>query len=159
MLIVADTSPLNYLVLVQADSALPKLYQRVLIPPEVLKELRQEGAPPEVKAWADSPPNWLEVRAPTSIDPSLTALLDLGEASAISLAKEIHADRLLIDDRDGRQIARNLGLYVAGTLAVLRDAARGGLVDLRAVFERLKRTSFRADEELYAQLLKDIERC
>lgn len=157
MLIVADTSPLNYLVLVRADGVLPKLYQRVLIPPEVLVELTQQGSPAEVKAWAASPPHWLEVRAPASVDASLIALLDPGEAAAISLAKEIHADRLLIDDRDGREIARSLGLRVAGTLAVLRDAGRSGLLDLRTAFDQLKKTSFRADDALYNQLLKDAE--
>ena len=63
MLIVADTSPLNYLVLIGADPVLPGLYGRILIPPEVLWELRDDAGPQAVRDWAADPPQWLEVRA------------------------------------------------------------------------------------------------
>lgn len=153
MLIVADTSPINYLILVEADGVLPKLYGRVLIPTQVRDELLAESAPEQVRTWAASPPNWLDVRSPASVDSSLQ--LDPGEAAAISLAQEVKADRLLMDDRDGRAIAASLGLKVAGTLAVIRDAAAQQLLDLPMVLERLKGTTFRAAPSLYQQLLDD----
>jgi predicted nucleic acid-binding protein len=40
VIVVADTSPINYLVQIACDSLLPDLYQRVLIPAAVLDELR-----------------------------------------------------------------------------------------------------------------------
>ncbi len=84
--VVADTSPLNYLVLIEAIDLLPRLYRRVLIPQEVFQELREPGAPPPVGAWIDEPPEWLEVRrAPMVVDPALDAL-DPGERAAILLA-------------------------------------------------------------------------
>src|SRR6476469_6351533 len=99
MLIVADTSPLNYLILLESAHVLPSLYGRILIPPEVLAELGDSSGPEAVRTWAASTPPWLEVRAALAVDLSLP--LDPGERAAIALAQELTADRLLIDDRDG----------------------------------------------------------
>lgn len=156
MLIVADTSPVNYLILVEADGVLPRLYGRILIPTQVLEELLSESAPERVRSWAASPPNWLDVRSPARIDSALQ--LDLGEAAAISLAQEVHADQLLMDDRDGRQIAASLGLKVAGTLAVIRDAAKQRLLDLPNVLTQLRASTFRAAPSLYQQLLDEFKK-
>jgi hypothetical protein len=64
MLVVADTSPLNYPVLIGHEAILPALYARVLIPPAVLTDLRQARTPEAVRAWVAQPPAWLEVRPP-----------------------------------------------------------------------------------------------
>lgn len=156
MLIVADTSPLNYLVLIKAVHVLPALHERIVIPPEVLAELRDADGPPSVRQWAASVPAWLEVIAPTKIDSTLP--LDPGELAAIALAHELRADRLLVDEREARAVAERLGIPVAGTLAVLRDAAFKGLVDLRATFDRLRETSFRAAPALFDQVLAEFDR-
>jgi predicted nucleic acid-binding protein len=151
MLIVADTSPLNYLVLIEAVHILPALYGRIIVPPQVDEALRHADSPAMVRAWILAKPDWLETRAPQSIDVSLPR--DSGEAAAIALAQELKADRLLIDERDGRRIAANLEIPLAGTLAVLVDGARAGPLDLNSAFERLHRTSFRAGPDLFAQML------
>ena len=101
-------------------------------------------------------PPWLEVRAALAADTTLP--LDPGERAAIALAQELTADRLLIDERDGREVAIRLGIPVAGTLAVLRDAATAGLVDLNSAFDRLKQTTFRASPKLFSQVLEEFER-
>lgn len=59
MIVVSDTSPINYLVLIQAIELLPKLFGKVVIPQAVLYELRQKRTPEAVKNWIDSRPNWL----------------------------------------------------------------------------------------------------
>jgi hypothetical protein len=64
MLVVADTSPLNYLVLIQHDSLLPALYERVMVPPAVLADLQQPRTPPTVRIWVAAPPAWLAVQRP-----------------------------------------------------------------------------------------------
>ena len=46
--VIADTSPLNYLVLIGEVGILSRLYGNVVVPPEVLAELADSGAPPEV---------------------------------------------------------------------------------------------------------------
>ncbi len=65
--IVADTTPLNYLVLIEAVKVLPRLYGSVFIPPSVLAELSDPYAPAQVRAWATQSRDWLQVvqlRAP-----------------------------------------------------------------------------------------------
>ncbi len=86
MIVVADTSPLNYLVLIGEIQLLPTLYERVLIPEEVHRELQRLQTPPSVQAWAAKLPSWCEVRVVTSTaDPALSEL-DPGERDAIQLA-------------------------------------------------------------------------
>jgi len=96
MIVVADTSPINYLVQIEQVSILSRLYGRVLIPHAVFHELTHPVAPPEVRDWAVSLPVWLEILTPQS---SLRLpRLDPGESEAIALALESNADFLLIDD-------------------------------------------------------------
>lgn len=99
MLVVSDTSPLNYLVLIGQDRLLPALFTRVVTAPAVIAELGHPGSPATVRAWAASLPGWLEVRSPQALHPSLH--LGLGETQAISLAAELRADAVLIDERQG----------------------------------------------------------
>src|SRR6478672_9204792 len=108
MVIVADTSPINYLILIETIDALPRLYGRVVVPPEVLDELRNASGPAVVRAWAATLPAWMQVQSALSIDATLP--LGDGERAAIALAQELKADRLLIDERDGREIATRLGV-------------------------------------------------
>jgi predicted nucleic acid-binding protein len=113
--IVVDTTPLNYLVLVQAAEILPKLYRKVLIPPAVKTELAHANTPDVVHAWISQSPHWLEVVSlKQPIDRDLTPL-DAGEREAISLACELQVSLLLMDERDGVKIARQRGLNVIGT--------------------------------------------
>jgi len=121
--IVADTTPLNYLVLIQAADILPNLYRRVLIPPAVKAELAHANTPAIVRAWISQPPQWLEVVSLKLPVDSALAHLDAGEREAISLASELQATLLLMDERDGVTIARHRGLKVIGTLAALDLAA------------------------------------
>ena len=55
MIVVADTSPLRYLVVIEHDFLLPKLFGRVLIPPAVADELNHESTPKVVRAWLWGP--------------------------------------------------------------------------------------------------------
>ena len=129
MIVIADTTPLNYLVLIGQPNLLPRLYGRVLIPPTVYEELQAEGAPGSVRDWAAHRPAWLEVR------PAFLPLdvghhpLDAGECEAIALALELKAHLLILDDRDARTEASRRNLKVIGTLRVLEDAAQRGSGD------------------------------
>ncbi len=157
MIVISDTTPINYLVLIGQIELLPRLFGRVVIPPAVLTELRQPGSPPEVQAWMSMIPPWLEVKAPLMIDPTIN--LGRGETEAISLARELHATEVLIDDMQARKAALARGLRVAGTLLVLDRAGRRGLVNLSEAIQRLMQTNFRAPAALLAYLIeKDQER-
>ena len=64
MIVVADTTPLRYLVAIERESLLPALYGRVLIPPAVSEELEHESAPEVVRLWLARRPEWLEISSP-----------------------------------------------------------------------------------------------
>lgn len=150
MVVVADTSPLNYLILIAEDGLLARLYRRILIPPVVLAELRHELAPKPVRDWANNAPTWVEVHSPKS---TLTlAHLNLGESEAISPATEMHADVVLIDERAGRQEVLRRGLKVAGTLAVLDEADQAGLAVFDDAIAQLRKTSFRVSQAVLSEI-------
>jgi len=56
MIVIADTGPLNYLILIGEVDVLPPLYTRVIVPETVVKELRAPGAPAAVRTWIARPP-------------------------------------------------------------------------------------------------------
>lgn len=156
MLIVCDTSPLRYLVEVEAIEALPKLYGEILTTPQVMTELRLEHFPQPVRVWAETPPGWLQVESPKV---QLFATLGAGESSALSLAHERGADLVLIDERVGTANARGVGLNTVGTLAVLHNAGLEGLIDYPNSIERLIRhTAFRHTRSLIEQVTTAFQR-
>ncbi len=150
MIVVADTSPINYLVLIAQIDLLAELYTRILIPPAVLAELKHPSAPKPVRDWVDNTPMWLEVLSPKSS--LILPKLDLGETEAIALATELHADVVLIDDQAGRQEALCRGLKVAGTLSVLDEADQAGLVIFDDVVAQLRKTSFRVSQAVLSEI-------
>jgi len=141
MIVVADTTPLNYLALIGEIELLPALYETILIPLEVHRELLRAETPAPVRTWAESLPLWCEVRRVTSIPDRALSELDAGERDAILLALEANADTLLIDDSEGRREAKRRKLLVTGTLGVLEKAAQRGWIDFHATLreEFLKR--------------------
>lgn len=153
MIIVSDTTPLNYLILIDQVHVLHELYDSVLIPQSVFDEMQRAETPAEVRSWITARPGWLEVRSAQATDPSLK--LGAGESDAIALALELHADALLLDDRKARREAQRRGLTVTGTLAVLATAARRGLIDLPTAITRLQQTTFRAPAALIQSLLDE----
>ena len=95
MIVVSDTSPINYLVLIELQDLLPELFQRVLIPDAVHRELQSTGAPDPIRRFLAEAPTWLDVRPSPEIDPALPHL-DSGEGETISLALFIGADSVLL---------------------------------------------------------------
>lgn len=153
-MVVADTSPLNYLVQIDCDFLLPLLYQRVLTPPIVVAELTHIGAPPIVARWAAQPPVWLEVLPIGTQPDEKLCLLDAGERDAIQLAIELHASEVLIDEFKGRREARSRGLSIVGTLGVLIAGEQARVVDAHNAFERLMQTNFRLTPQLRHSFLE-----
>ncbi len=156
--VVADTAPLNYLVLIAAAEILPRLYESVWIPQAVRDELAHPNAPQKVRDWIAQPPSWLIVRSETlPTDPALS-YLDPGESQAIALATGLPAALLLIDDRQGSIEARRRGLKTLGTLGLLDEAASRGWIDLSEMFRRLNSTTFRSPRRLMALMLEENAR-
>lgn len=153
-LVVSDTSPLQYLHQTGYLHLLPALFGRVLVPPVVAAELGvglQRGLDLPVLATL----SWVVQQAPAA-PPTFpgSATLDPGEREAIALALELHC-HILIDEWDGRRIARKLGLGHTGTLGVLVAGKRRGLVPTVApVLDRLVECGYRMDLAVRTEALR-----
>ncbi|MGA7929744.1 MAG: hypothetical protein WCA20_27595 [Candidatus Sulfotelmatobacter sp.] len=121
-LVIADIGPINYLVLIECIGLLPALFQKVILPSAVQRELDDQDTPPSVRQWVANPPAWLEVSETPGhyLDDASLEGLDEGEQAAIALATALDADLLLMDDREGVMVARSKGL----TVTVLRPKSR-----------------------------------
>ncbi len=158
MIVVSDTSPLNYLLLIRQAGLLPILFGGVLIPPAVLDELRHPRAPSAVRDFAAHRPDWLGVRPPSNAAVAAviraSGHLGAGESEAIALAIESHADLLLVDERRATREARTThGLRATGVLGVLEIAANRSLVRLPEVLDALSRTTYRMPRDVMLRLL------
>ena len=159
MIVVADSSPLNYLVLIDEVDLLPALFGEVLIPQAVFQELKHPKTPAKVQQWISRLPAWLEVRTVASA-PALAApgpalmKLDIGEREAIQLALELGISTVLLDETDGRREAENLHLEVRGTLGILERGARLGKIDFRQALGKLEQSNFRMSPAIKAAFLK-----
>jgi len=147
--VVSDTSPLNYLILIEADGLLPRLFSEVLIPPLVAEELTRSHAPERVRVWLEASPPWLHIKSPSLPPRSLN--LDAGETQAILLAQELGILSLLIDERKGFYVAESLGLEPIGLLGILELSASKGWISFDEHVTRLRSTSFRFHERLIVE--------
>ena len=146
MIVVADSSPLIVLVNIGQIQILPALFGTVIIPPQIAAELSDGKRPQPVRDFIAARPGWLRVQAPAVIE-SIPEIHE-GEQAAISLAAELKAELLLIDETDGRRAALARNLRITGTIGILECAAEGGLLDLSDAFARIKRTDFWISEGL-----------
>jgi len=156
-MVVSNTSPLNYLILIEQIDVLPRLYDRLIIPPSVNQELRAQQTPESVRTWIRDPPNWLEISSEAGSPDSTLDGLHAGERDAISLALRVRADALIIDERRGRIEAEERGLKVIGTMGVIASAHERGLLDLTSSITRLLQTTFHVSPKLLAALMQRYE--
>lgn len=152
MIVVSDASPINVLVRIDYVELLPELFGAVLVPPAVIKELSHSGTPDKVRNWLASQPSWLQIKSPQSVDPTLE-LLDMGEREAISLALELKAELLLVDDKRARRAALDRGLHITGAVGVLEAASARRLLALSEAFQRLQTTDFLVSQAILDQAL------
>ena len=132
MIVVSDTSPLTALLTVRAAEILPDLCGEVIIPEAVRNEL--------LRGHSILPP-WIKVVAISNQSKALeyARIVDLGEAEAIELAKELNADQLLMDERKGRKLAVREGVPVIGLIGVVLLARRRHLIPSAiALIDRLE---------------------
>lgn len=156
MIVVSDTSVINYLILLDEIILLPQLFSSAIIPRGVVEELLHPSSSAAVWQWAGAIPDWVDVRQVEAAHAAMK--LGRGEAQAITLAERLKPDFVLLDDRKARRIAEARGLTVTGTLGVLRMAAERGLIDLSDAINRLRTTSFRVDEALLDALTSEPTR-
>lgn len=155
MIVVSDTSPICYLLLIDCIDVLKALYKVVVIPQAVADELYAPESPLVVQNWIAQPPEWLQTQIIESLQTVELGKLDPGEQEAILLAEQLKADLVILDDKAARRIAKEPGLIVVGLLGILKDADENGLLDLKLTFDRLREAGFWVAPSLLAQLLKD----
>ncbi len=107
-IVVSDTTPLNYLILIGHVDVLPRLFGGLLIPPAVVSEMQHPKTPPAVSAWISSLPTWAEIKARQH---ELNLRIGRGEDQAISLAAEIAGAALLVDDKKAKREAEVKGAF------------------------------------------------
>ena len=153
MIVVSNTSPLNYLIQINLDDIFHHLFGTISIPNAVREELSAAASPDPVKRWISQPPEWLKVIQVSSPVPKELESLHFGECEAILLAEQLSADILVLDERAARTVASQRNLSVIGTLGVLNEAGNHNLIDIPEAVNRLRNTTFRAAPSLYKWLL------
>jgi predicted nucleic acid-binding protein len=134
--VVVNATPSIALFLINRLELLHQLFDRVIVPTAVYKEVAIQGANmPGATELASA--SWIEVQMPKTsptIEPMLMGL-DIGELQVLILAKEINPDWVIIDERLGRRVARVMGLPVKGTVGVLLAAYQSGYLSQIEVME------------------------
>ncbi len=159
MLVVSDTSPVLNLALIGQLDLLVSQFGEVILPDAVVNELRLgEDVPGSGLVSRALEAGWLRSKAVQ--DEVRVAILqrdlDRGEAETIALALEVQADWLLLDEREGRRIAKSLGLAVTGVLGILlRARLTGELASLSAAMNALREEAgFWIRDDLYVEFLR-----
>jgi predicted nucleic acid-binding protein len=141
-LIIADSTCLIGLERIDKIDLLPQMYSQVIIPPQVQKEFGLSFA-------------WLIVKNPQNIGMvnSLKLMVDDGESEAIALAYEL-GYRLVVDDKQARNIAKRLDIEIIGTVGILVKAKQLGLIDrLLTILEALENKGFYLSQSLKTEAL------
>lgn len=157
MIIISDTSPVSNLFIVNRLHLLHDIYGKIIIPTAVYRELMAlANSNFDISEISNAP--WIEQKQVKDISllKKYENIIDEGESEAIVLAKELHADLLLIDESMGRQIAAKEGIHTIGLLGVLIEAKKKQLIkEVKPIMEELRtRARFRIKEELYVEVLK-----
>ena len=155
LIVVSDTTPLSELAKIGRLDLLHDVYGSVIIPQEVFNEATAWNHP-AVSTITSAV--WIHVRTVTNLRPVIalhtSTGLGLGECSAIFLAEELNATRLLIDDLAARREAKSRNLPVIGTVGVLLVAKNLGIIPVvKDVLDDLIANGARIGQQLYRNTL------
>ena len=154
MIIVSDTTPLHYLILIDEAELLPSLFDEIIVPSAVLQELSHERTPEKVFDWIQNRPAWVQIKsAPEDVVRKITGL-GKGETEAIAIAIEENADAVLMDDKKAIREARVRGLTVITMFGILELASAKNFIDLAVTLDKISKTNFRLpSKEIIEEIL------
>ncbi len=142
--IVCNSGPLIALGMLGRLDLLQTLFDVVLVPEAVQKEIEQGGI--NLAGLADfQRAHWIRVvPLQGKRDALLESLLDVGEAAVISLAREQQSAVVLIDERKARKVARDIyGLHPIGTVRILVEAKKKKLLpDIASPLQKLRQEGY-----------------
>lgn len=161
MLVVSNTSPIMNLAIVDQLYLLQKQFGEVVVPMAVIEELKLDtdySGTDRIRTAISE--GWLrqETVKNTQVIQALKRELDNGEAEAIALALQLKTTQILIDEREGRSIAKSMGLNPVGVLGILiRAKDEGEVKSLKEVLEKLQREAgFYLTDKLMKEILSDV---
>jgi predicted nucleic acid-binding protein len=153
--VICDTSPFQYLYQLDLLHVLFALAKQVIVPPAVVEELAA-GRALGVRLPDPTLLDWVMVRRPTS-EPALPLVTDMGpgETQVLMLALESRDAIVVLDDALARQAAEALDIRLTGTLGLLLDAKRAGLIPaVTPLLDQLQALRFRLAPHTRAAVLK-----
>ncbi len=156
LIVVSNSSVIIALARICRLDLLEKLFRKIIVPEAVWREVTVEGKPGREKVLRAG-----FIRVEEVHDRKLAMLLkefvDDGEAEAITLALEVDADILLIDEHEARNLAKKLGLQIMGTLGVLALAKHRGLIpEVKPIVDRLMESGFWVSRRILEKFLKEL---
>lgn len=154
--VISNNSPLVALWRLDLLSLLRDLYTEVWIPREVEKEFLRIEKESRQEALNDA--SWIKVIDLTDSESmSVYNRLDPGEAAAFALAKEHDARFVIVDEKKARQEASKIGLPYKGTVGVLVEAQKKGLIDkIKPILMKLQQNGMHLDESIIAEALQQV---
>jgi len=160
VIVVSDATPIISLAKIDMLDFLGKFYSEVVLPEAVFNEVCSN---PVFTDEAETVKNSAFIRVETvsnqqSVKILRAAGLDLGESEAIVLADSLSDSLLLMDERKGRQIAQSMGIRIIGTLGILLQAKKQGLIDkIKPLLDSLIDANIRISENLYNSVLEQAD--
>ncbi|MEB3825378.1 MAG: DUF3368 domain-containing protein [Desulfurococcales archaeon] len=156
LIVVSNSSVIIALARICHLDLLEKLFEKIIVPEAVWREVTVEGKPGREKVLRAGFIRVEEVRD-RKLATLLKELVDDGEAEAITLALEVDADILLIDEHEARNLAKKLGLQIMGTLGVLALAKHRGLIpEVKPIVDRLMESGFWVSRRILERFLKEL---
>lgn len=155
-LIVSDTSPLLNLALIDRLDLLETQFSAITVPRQVWSELTNgEDGLEALRALRDEGFLELVEVEHSELFVEIFHELDIGETAAICHAVENDADLVLLDERDGRRVARRHGVDITGVVGILLRGAKTGEVDLEHELDALREAGFWISDDLYTRVLAE----
>ena len=160
MIVISDATPIISLTKIDMLDILGRFYNEVLLPKAVFDEVCSN---PAFSDEAETIRNCVFIRVETvnntqSVRILRAAGLDLGESEAIVLADSLPDSLLLMDERKGRQIASSMGIRITGTLGILIQAKKLGIIDqVKPLLDALPNVNIRIGESLYRSILEQAD--
>ena len=164
MIVISDTTPLISLIKINHLELIEELFGEIQIPDSVYRELVSND---RFKAEAEEIRKYSNIkRVKVTNEKSVRLLqratgLDIGESEAIILSDQIKADLLLMDEVKGRQVARNMGISIMGTIGILMQAFDSKLLNKKEIEDCilvLRSNGRHISDRLYEQLLEKINK-